>query len=116
MEKISRKLLLDLVTQWEAGSLNEVDVHEKAEELWEQDDWPEYAEEDPRSIAIEVLSQLEILNHQLIIKDDIPAIIAFLKTPEGKERSGWSAWKQYWDSIDLTARKATLKDNLYYST
>ncbi len=116
MKEIYRKLLLDLVTQWEAGTLTEVQVHEKAEELWEQEDWPHYAEDNPHSIAIEILSQLEILNHQLITREDIPAIVNFLRTPKDQEKDGWKAWRRYWESMDMEARKRALKDNPYYCT
>jgi len=116
MKKISRKLLLDLVSQWETGALSEIEVHEKAEELWEQNEWPQLGEGNPHSIEIEVLSQLEILNHQLITTEDIPAIVNFLRTPSGQEKNGWEAWRQYWENIDLEARKRTLKDNPYYKT
>ena len=114
MNDVSRKVLKDLVTQWAKGGLTEVDVHEKAEEWWEQRDWPHYIEEDPRSIAVEVLSHLDTLNCQLITKDDIPAIISFLDTPEGLEKDGWKAWKQYWENVDFETRKQDLKDNPYY--
>jgi len=114
VNEISRKLLLDLVAQWELGVLTEVQVHEKAEELWEQEDWPHCAEDNPHSIAIEVLSQLEILNHQLITREDIPAIVDFLRTPKGREESGWKTWRRYWENMDLEARKQILKNNPYY--
>ena len=116
MKEISRKQLLDLLKQWEAGTLSESQLHEKAEELWEQDEWSQLDKDNPRSIAIEVLSQLEILNHQLITTEDIPAIVNFLRTPIGQEQNGWKTWRQYWENIDLEARKQTLKDNPYYST
>jgi len=48
-------------------------VHEEAEALTERlGEWPNYEETDPRSIAMEVLSQLEVLNYQLITSEDIP--------------------------------------------
>ncbi len=116
MAEISRKTLLNLILQWESGRLTEIEVHQKAEELWKQENWPDYADDNPRSIAIEVLLQLETLNHQLITKDDLPAIVGFLNTPKGAETSGWSTWRNYWESLDLESRKATLKDHPYYST
>lgn len=114
METVSRKLLLDLMDLWKKGDLDETQLHERAEALWEQKDWPLYAEDDPHSIAIEVLSQLDILNHQLITREDIPAIVDFLSTPEGQEKAGWDAWKRYWDDMNLEKRKNELKNNSYY--
>lgn len=116
MREFPRRRLLDLLDKWEEGILSEVEVHEQAEKLWEQNDWPDYDEGDSRSIGIEVLSQLEILNHQLITKEDIPAILHFLETPEGRERDGWDAWRRYWNNLDFTARKERLKNLPYYCT
>lgn len=116
MREVPKHLLLDLLDKWEAGILSEAEVHENAEKLWEENDWPDYKEGDSRSIAIEVLSQLEILNHQLITKEDIPAIVHFLKTPGGQERDGWDAWRRYWNNLDLATRKERLKNHSYYCT
>jgi hypothetical protein len=71
---------------------------------------------DPESIAIEVLSQLEILNHQLITTDDIPVIMEFLDTPPGEERDGWVKWQSYWKNVDYENRKRELIANPYYCT
>ena len=116
MREVLRHQLLDLLDKWEMGILSEAKVHEKAEKLWEQNDWPDYDEGDSRSIGIEVLSHLEILNHQLITKEDIPAIVHFLKTVEGGEQDGWDAWRRYWNDLDLAARKERLKNHPYYCT
>ena len=84
MKDASRNHLLDILDKWEVGNLSEVEVHEIAEKLFEQKNWPDCDEGNFRSILVEVLSHLEILNHQLITQEDIPAIVQFLKTPEGR--------------------------------
>jgi hypothetical protein len=117
MSKIERNRITTLLNQWEDGILDERQVHEQAEEWLEQlSELPSYAEENPRSIPLEVLVQLDALNHQLITSDDIPAIQAFLNTPTGKEPIGWAAWRKYWDDLDLERRREELKSNPYYST
>lgn len=116
MNKINRQTIIDLLERWKLGQLTEIELHEEIESFWERGNWPQFPREDPRSILVEVLSQLDILNHQLIAKDDIPAIIEFLHTPKGKELEAWKSWKEYWASVDYERRKQLLKHNPYYST
>jgi hypothetical protein len=114
LDEADRSILRSLLLQWEARKLTEKDVHEAAEGLWESHEWPEYSEADDRSIAIEVLSQLEILNHQLITTEDVPALLGFLDTTPGQAARGWIQWRQYWDGIDLEQRRRELATNPYY--
>ncbi len=116
MTTINRKTIIDLLARWRLDQLTEVELHEEIESIWERDDWSQYPHEDSRSILVEVLSQLEVLNHQLIIKEDIPAIVDFLSTPKGKELEAWKNWMAYWDNVDYERRKQLLKHNPYYST
>jgi hypothetical protein len=105
------------VNKWARGELDERSVHEEAEALYEQlEPLPEYPPEDARSIPIEVLSHLEILNHQLIVREDIPAILDFLETHPGKELEAWSQWEAYWNTLDYDERMERLRDNPYYSS
>ncbi|NUM73150.1 hypothetical protein HUU40_02200 [candidate division KSB1 bacterium] len=113
---ITRTTVIELLSDWQAGKIDEKGVHEKAEQLLEQLNWPEYTQEDHRSIVVEILMQLEILNHQLITRDDIPAMMAFLQTSSGQQLQGWKDWRAYWDSLDIKKRKETLRSNPYYST
>jgi len=78
--------------------------------------WPEYPREDPRSLEVEALAQLEILNHQLIVRDDIPAFVRFLSTPSGEEDLAWKEWEHYWESVDYAARREQLANDDYYVT
>lgn len=115
MSEIER--ITTLLNQWRDGIIDEHRVHEQAEEWLEQlSELSSYPEEDPRSIPLEVLVQLDALNHQLITTDDIPAILAFLSTPPGKELTGWALWRKYWDALNLERRKNELKSNPYYCT
>lgn len=115
--EIERSSLLALLNEWRHGAIDERSVHEWAEETIEQvGELPQYDEDDPRSIAVEILLQLDALNHQLITRDDIPAIEAFLQTRTGDEARGWANWKRYWQQLDLENRRKVLKENPYYST
>ena len=117
MSEIERNRIKTLLNQWADGIIDERQVHEQAEEWLEQlSELPSYADEDPRSIFQEVLVQLDVLNHQLITTDDVPAILTFLNTPPGKELIGWALWRKYWEDLDLEHRKQELKSNPYYCT
>lgn len=109
-----RTKLLKLLDDWKANFKNERDVHRKAEDWFEAVEWHEYGEDDPRSIVLEVLGQLDSLNYQCIMKDDIDSMVCFLRTPQGNEIDGWAKWRAYWDGVDLEERKKKLANRPYY--
>jgi len=113
---IDRQVLRDLLQKWQRGEMSVKEVHEAAEELWEKGAPPEYDENDPRSIAAEVLMQLDMMHVQWITLEDVPAILAFLDTPPGQDMAGWAEWGRYWDNIDWDARKKQLADDRFYLT
>ena len=115
MGEINRGLLRELLNRWTSGELNAHQVHEQAEQLWDSLEQHQFPREDRRSIAAEVLSQLDILNHQLITPEDIPAMMQFLETPVGEELQAWDRWQRYWDELDMDERIESLKDDNYYS-
>ena len=112
---MDRVKIVTLLNQWADGHVNECIVHEQAEEWLEQlSEQPSYPEENAQSILLEVLMQLDALNHQLITKEDIPTIRSFLATPPGTEQIGWTRWRKYWENLDLERRREELKSNPYY--
>ena len=117
VKEIERSELLALLEQWQKGAIDESVIHEQAEsKIDELGELPSYPEDDPRSIPVEVLLYLDILNHQLIIPEDIPAMEAFLRTLPGDEAQGWAIWRNYWNNLDLETRKQELESNPYYCT
>ena len=115
MEELSRSSLRALLQRWAANEITAVDVHERAEALWESQTWPPYSHDDDRSIAVEVLSQLDIIDHQLITVDDVPAIVRFLDTPPGRALEGWVQWVKYWEGVDMKRRMLDLAANPFYA-
>ena len=111
-----REVIRNLLEQWRSNEINEREVHEVAERLLDEHGWIEYPENDDRSVAMEVLSQLAILNRQLVTQEDIPAMLGFLNTPPAETSKGWKTWRRYWNSIDYDKRREELKQNPYYST
>jgi hypothetical protein len=117
VKEIERSELLALLEQWQKGALDERAIHEQVEsKIDELGELPSYPEDDPRSIPVEVLLHLDILNHQLITPEDIPAMEAFLRTSLGDEAQGWAVWRNYWNNLDLEKRKRELESNQYYCT
>lgn len=117
IKEIERSVLLELLEQWQTEAIDEREVHEQAEALLEQlEEYPTYPEHDPKSIPMEVLLYLDVLNHQLITPEDIPAMHAFLHTPLGNESQGWAVWRSYWDNLNLECRRQALEINPYYFT
>ncbi|MGH9894476.1 MAG: hypothetical protein ACREA0_21340 [bacterium] len=115
-----KKLLRNLLLRWQAGDLDEKGVHREAvaheaSPPWTQDEWPEYPDADPRSIVVEVLSQLSMLNAQWITRDDIPAILSFLDSTPGEEKQAWQNWEKYWEELDYRKRREEIAGNPFYS-
>jgi|SRR5215831_1910626 len=112
---IARDILLDLLRNWESGVFDETRVHAAAESLWEAaGDWPTYPKGDARSIAIEVLSNLDTMNVGFIGREDIPAMRAFLETSPGDEIDAWKTWDAYWAKVDFDVREQLLGADGYY--
>ena len=108
MPSSDRQEIRDIVERWQRSELDALAVLRWAETRWTSYEQPEYPTCDPRSIAIEVLAQLDMLNHQWITPDDAPAILRFLDTAPGSEVQGWQQWSMYWDSIDFDQRRRSL--------
>ncbi|WP_152541368.1 hypothetical protein [Kallotenue papyrolyticum] len=116
MNTIERETLRTLLRKWQAGELTDLQVYAEAEALWEQfPEVPQFSQDDPRSINVEVLLNLTLLYQQLITPQDIPALLAFLDTPPGKEKEGWQKLHDYWDHIDFEQRRKELLNHPYYS-
>ena len=112
--EVPREEVEALLRRWERGDVDVQQVHSEAERLINEWNWPEFPRSDPRSIVVEILMQLEILNHQLITEEDIPAMLAFLAAQADFEADGWQAWKAYWKGINLEARRKKLAGHSYY--
>jgi hypothetical protein len=108
--------LVGLLSSWIAGDLNEREVHEAAEELLAEIGWQQFRRSDPRSATMEVLAQLDVLNQQLIISEDAPVMIEFMRGAATDADRAWRTWESYWASIDLEKRRADLAGNAYYAS
>ena len=117
MTRAIRAEILDLLSRREQGTLDERSVHEQAEELWDRYTGPrDVPETHADSLVVEALSQLEVLNHQLITAQDVPAFRQLLSATSGKELDAWEEWREYWASVDMERRKQVLMENPYHGT
>ncbi|MCE2030335.1 hypothetical protein [Sessilibacter corallicola] len=110
--KLKEELLLGL-ENWAEGKIDENTMLCIAENLLEKYGWKDFGKNKPESVVMEALSQLEILNHQLICKDDIPAIKRFLENNKNPE-SSWADWESYWNSVDFNEREGRLNAIEFY--
>jgi len=108
-----RDMLRGLLKLWQVGALSVMDLYCIASDLSDILDRdlgdiyyiPELPEEDPRSIAAEVLGILDTAVAQSLRKADIPVFLEFLDTPPGEELQAWKKWGDYWDHVDFEARE-----------
>ena len=115
MKRLNREDLRQLLLSWERREISTQGVHEAAESLLETCDVSfELSRGDPRSIEAEVLSQLDILNHQWITRDDIPTFLQFLAAKAGEEERAWAQYTAYWQTVDFGKRKRDLAGHHYY--
>ena len=110
-----RNTIIDLLDRCENNIINEEIVLIEAEVLFGKHYLDiDYPKNDYRSIIIEVLSQLEIIHHQWILKDDISQIRKFLNTSTGNELNAWKDWENYWQNIDFKKRDILIKTSTFY--
>lgn len=105
-----RDSILALLDGWAAGTQTNEAVRDRAEELLEGQ--PEDSL-DAQPDLQEALLQLSLMHHQLIVNDDIPAVRALVEG-DSPVASRLSAWYEYSNSIDLTARANQLSGNQLY--
>ncbi len=106
---ISRAVVAAVLKHWQAGEWSAEQVHEWAEDRFGQvdvDDW-EGAEE--QSVANEVLAALDLLDMNLMLPEDTPLYLAFLRTPPGQFAAGYQILQDALDRIDYPARQAALR-------
>ncbi|MEM6453945.1 MAG: hypothetical protein AAF772_02515 [Acidobacteriota bacterium] len=111
-----RIIIRRYLAQWRHGTLDEIAVQEKAEEIWDALD-----EEDvdvdkshPHAAVLEVLHDLSVLGWRTIVREDIPAILRFLDASPADLSQAWRDYHAYWDGIDYEKRKQTLQGSSFY--
>ena len=102
-----------LLDGWYRGLVSPAEVHHFAEQ------WMAkicLVDDIDRSLAVfEVLSQLDILNQQLIIRADIPEMLKFLDYAKTNPSEARDNWNKYWKSVDFKERAEMLSQSDFYA-
>jgi hypothetical protein len=111
MRPASRSAVYELVEGWESGRYTDEQVRAGAELLLEAG--PEGVPAGDEDL-LEVLLQMDGMQHQLLTRDDIPALKRLLdESTDMDERL--ARWRSYFDAVDLRKRAASLRDQDFYS-
>jgi hypothetical protein len=116
---VTRGEIAEVLRRWQQGSMSGEEVHAWANSLYfpgevNLDDWETDGEEE-NSVANEVLAQLDNLGMNLVIRDDVPIYLEFLRTPRGSFAEGYRKFREAIDSIDYKARLKSLREIPLYA-
>ncbi|NQD38710.1 hypothetical protein HPT27_16930 [Permianibacter sp. IMCC34836] len=113
---VSRADVADILAAWGRGDLSAVEVHEWAEmRYWPSDLEVDDEEDEDNSVCREVLHHLDSLDMNLVIQEDIPAMLDFLSTPRGQFSTGYERWDRITKNIDYKKRMMQLREIEPYS-
>ena len=97
-----------ILSQWKAGLLTALQVHDWATDRFATDAW------DPEDGAVnEVLARLDMMDMNLVTEEDVPVLLAALG--ETTAAAAADIVDAYQDTIDLAARQRKLVDVPQYS-
>lgn len=111
MKTISRSEILAKLAEWSSSRISPVEMHKWAVDLHTCDDLDFQDWEDNRrfSVSKEALAELEMLDINLVTRDDTPVFVAFLETPSGQFEKGYIPFISALQQIDRNKRKKLLK-------
>ena len=109
MALITRSDLKSVLAAWQSGRMSAPDVHRWAEARFAVDAWD--CEDD---VANEVLAQLDMLDMNLIIKDDVPSLLAMLEAPAGDAASALDQFEGRLSAEDMDRRRKELAGDPTY--
>ena len=116
-----RLSLIELLREWESGSVDEVHVRDTAEEYergwagWQVLDSRPVADEPPLHDGMaEILSALSDLHIRWITRADIPAILVCLESIVYDPIGARNGWAVYADGVDWKARGRELRMKPFY--
>ncbi|WP_127718448.1 hypothetical protein [Halobacteriovorax sp. HLS] len=117
---LERKAIVEVLVLWSDGKINALEVlvwASKFHDLISVDKmyYEDYEGEKQNSVSLEVLTKLDNLDMDLVLKEDIPKMLEFLKTPLGEFDRGYKVWTAYLDQINYTNRQKQLRGNPLYS-
>jgi hypothetical protein len=109
-EVVTRQEIIELLNSWRAGKLDAQYVYDWANQRYATEHWN--AEDD---IVNEVLSELDILDINLITTDDIPVFMEVLALPPGQVDDATVRLKDHASTFNLEARKQQCRKDPFYA-
>lgn len=116
-----RLALIELLTAWDLGSVDEAHVRDTAEEYermwvgWEVLDSLSADDEPPLLNGMaEILIKLSDLHITWITRADIPAMLAYLESVDDDPMSARSGWDANANGVDWKARGRELRAEPFY--
>jgi hypothetical protein len=107
---IDRAELRTLLEDWQSGKRTSRSVHEWAEARYAADAWE--CEDD---VVNEVLAALDVLDMNLLTRDDVPALQAMLDLLSGQATLAAELLDAHFQGIRLDDRKKTLASEPLYA-
>jgi hypothetical protein len=106
---ITRDDLGTVLKDWESGERTASQVHAWAEERYAVHAWE--CEDD---VTNEVLAALDMLDVNLLTRDDVPVLRAMLELPAGSAAHAAEVFDTHFEQVDLDERKRNLaRERLY---
>ncbi len=114
---ISRNQIKEILNKWLNNELSASQVHEWAGNLYPNDnvEYTDWEGDDDNSVTNQVLADLDMMDMNLMIKDDIEHYLVFLDTPPDQFNFGCQKLENYLYTIDLEIRREELRNDEFYS-
>ncbi len=112
---IGREDLIQVLQHWRDGVLTAKQVHEWAEARAGSVEVGDWEDGESNSVTNEVLFALDMLDINLMLQEDIPSYLKFLRTPIGHFSEGYRKWQDALDQIDYPSRQEFLRTTPFYA-
>ena len=115
--RLTKQALKNILIRWATGVFDEEQVLSEIEKIEINDRVREkHCRTEYVSILEEIVGQLGFLQHQYMMRSDVPVFLKFLNAGPGTYEQAWREWEDYWENIDEDARKKELAKKPFYLT
>ena len=107
---LTRNDLRTVLEKWQSGKMTPGEVHEWAEARYAVHGWE--CEDD---VANEVLAALDVLDMNLLVRDDVPVLQAMLDLPPGQATRAAELLDAHFEQVSLDSRRKSLANEPTYA-